>query len=359
MFLNQTYQVIQENNIKVISARSRYENYFPNECYQWKIEAFKDLQKFHDKQIVTNLVCLGDSHIEMQAAQQLGKQFQQILVKTVKFKEYPRIDELIKQLQLVKDNFEYVFYEFKNLTIKLEKAPLYTFAEDYALGNGYLLLSLGEKVYGNPLSLIGSIHTRIQYFSFEKLLEKYGIKFEVYSKTKHSFLPLTKPTKEDLEFAQARNEELLKEVQKRIVQNRRRQFESKGFNEEQAISQLLNGQTFTSQQALQNGYYLYLLFIILYLQKDQLMKLELFINLSIQIIQDIKQNAKNKQLIVQIKLIIVKNLDLKLLLIFQVILKNQKNIIQMSKIFMNFQIRNYNQLNLYFNQKIIWLSNIL
>jgi len=49
---------------------------------------------------------MGDSHIEIDAAHVLARQFDQALIKTVKFKENPRPDELIKQHQLVKSKFE-------------------------------------------------------------------------------------------------------------------------------------------------------------------------------------------------------------------------------------------------------------
>ena len=47
------------------------------------------------------MICLGDSNIEMEAAHSLGKEFQKCVLKTVKFRENPRPDELIKQLELV------------------------------------------------------------------------------------------------------------------------------------------------------------------------------------------------------------------------------------------------------------------
>jgi hypothetical protein len=101
----------------VISARSAYEDVFPGDCHRWKVETFKDLKKNLDenvilcvfeskliffplpilKQIITNLICLGDSHIEMDAAHILAKSFNQALIKTIKFRENPKPDELVKQ----------------------------------------------------------------------------------------------------------------------------------------------------------------------------------------------------------------------------------------------------------------------
>lgn len=43
-------------------------------------------------QLLTNLICVGDSNIEMEAAQILSKEFSQTLVKTIKFRENPKPD---------------------------------------------------------------------------------------------------------------------------------------------------------------------------------------------------------------------------------------------------------------------------
>lgn len=70
---------------------------------------------------MTNLICVGDSNIEMDAAHTLGKEFSQSLVKTIKFREGPKPEELVKQQELVTDRLEQIFMNSKNLTIKLEK----------------------------------------------------------------------------------------------------------------------------------------------------------------------------------------------------------------------------------------------
>lgn len=72
-------------------------------------------------QLITNLMCVGDSNIEMEAAQILAKEFSQTLVKTIKFRENPRPDELIKQQELVWEKLEQIYLSTKNLTIRLER----------------------------------------------------------------------------------------------------------------------------------------------------------------------------------------------------------------------------------------------
>ena len=72
-------------------------------------------------QLITNLICIGDSNIEMEAAHALGKEFQESSIKTIKFKENPKPDELIKQQELVSDRMKEIFSTPKNLTIRLER----------------------------------------------------------------------------------------------------------------------------------------------------------------------------------------------------------------------------------------------
>lgn len=121
LYLPKTYQVIMDKNIKVISARTGYEDVFPGDTHRWKVEAFLDIECLFDKNIVTNLLCLGDSHIEMDAAHVLAQRFSQAMMKTIKFKEKPRPDELVKQQELVRENLEMIYMSTKNHTIRLEK----------------------------------------------------------------------------------------------------------------------------------------------------------------------------------------------------------------------------------------------
>lgn len=68
--------ILNQNKITVISARSGYEEIFPGDCHKWKVEAFKNIKKNnYDSNILTNLICLGDSNIEMDAAHSLAKSF--------------------------------------------------------------------------------------------------------------------------------------------------------------------------------------------------------------------------------------------------------------------------------------------
>eukprot|EP01017_Pseudomicrothorax_dubius_P037857 TRINITY_DN5603_c0_g1_i3.p1 TRINITY_DN5603_c0_g1~~TRINITY_DN5603_c0_g1_i3.p1 ORF type:complete len:331 (+),score=48.08 TRINITY_DN5603_c0_g1_i3:51-1043(+) len=120
-FLPKVAEVLSRHKIKVVSARTTYEQKFPGDFYKWKVEAFLEVKKKLDKNVITNLICLGDSHIEIDAAHILAKQFNQSLIKTIKFRESPRPDELQKQQELVIEKIETIFIALRNLTIRLEK----------------------------------------------------------------------------------------------------------------------------------------------------------------------------------------------------------------------------------------------
>ena len=59
--------------------------------------------------------------MEMDAAHNLAQKFPKSLIKTVKFREFPKPNELVKQLNLVIQKFDEISNSVKNLTIRLEK----------------------------------------------------------------------------------------------------------------------------------------------------------------------------------------------------------------------------------------------
>jgi hypothetical protein len=59
--------------ITVVSARAEYEAKYPDNYHQWKVEAFMEMTKTFDTGTITNLICLGDSMIEIDAAHTLVK----------------------------------------------------------------------------------------------------------------------------------------------------------------------------------------------------------------------------------------------------------------------------------------------
>ena len=107
--------------IKIISARGQWEKEYPGDSRKWKIQTFLSLQKEMNTKLVTNIICLGDSLFEMEAGRILANCFSEAFVKTIKFKEGPKPDELYKQLLLVTNQFISICSAVKNLTIRVEK----------------------------------------------------------------------------------------------------------------------------------------------------------------------------------------------------------------------------------------------
>lgn len=109
--------------VKILSARGLYERKFPTNAKQWKIQTFLDIHQHYDSNLLTNIICLGDSVIEMEAGILLASKFNNAYIKTIKFRENPKPEELIKQLSLVIDQFDAICMSIKNLTIRVEKKP--------------------------------------------------------------------------------------------------------------------------------------------------------------------------------------------------------------------------------------------
>jgi len=74
-----------------------------------------------DKETITNIVAIGDSQIEIDAAGHLANGFNAACIKTVKLKEMPSLLELSKQVELVNNSFDEICTSGKNLTIRLQK----------------------------------------------------------------------------------------------------------------------------------------------------------------------------------------------------------------------------------------------
>ena len=109
------------DKITIISARGEYEKIYPGNTRLWKIKAFGNIIKTIDCSLITNIVCIGDSFIEIEAGKVLASKFSMACIKFVKFKEYPGIEELDKQIQLVYEGFDKIFAQAKNLNISIEK----------------------------------------------------------------------------------------------------------------------------------------------------------------------------------------------------------------------------------------------
>jgi len=109
--------------VNIISARHLYSNKYPGKPLTWKVRAFNDLRSIFnfEKCHITNIVSIGDDNGEMIAAQKLGEKINNCIVKTIKFREEPNLQELIKQLILINDEILRIYKYPKSLTIQVEK----------------------------------------------------------------------------------------------------------------------------------------------------------------------------------------------------------------------------------------------
>mmetsp|Transcript_16751 Transcript_16751/g.36004 ORF Transcript_16751/g.36004 Transcript_16751/m.36004 type:complete len:417 (-) Transcript_16751:377-1627(-) len=100
--------------IQSISARARHEQYFPEDPFAWKRQAFQELLSDRHAEMSsparrragsdvgtdTNLIVVGDSWYEIEAARStLGLSVGPMTVKTLKLKEAPSAQELLGQMR--------------------------------------------------------------------------------------------------------------------------------------------------------------------------------------------------------------------------------------------------------------------
>ena len=109
--------------VKIISARGLCEKKLPGDMRQWKIKAFKyaldSLQI--KKNIPTNILCFGDSNIEIEASYNVKDYFCNAYLKTIKFKESPSHIELEKELKIIYTQFNSFLTNYKNISIKVAR----------------------------------------------------------------------------------------------------------------------------------------------------------------------------------------------------------------------------------------------
>ncbi|GBG31668.1 Hypothetical Protein FCC1311_078932 [Hondaea fermentalgiana] len=109
------------SQIRILSARSSYQDAFPNQAEQWKMEAYKcvfheafpDLAsgsgKAHYPRV--QVLSLGDSIYERNALMSLAETVgtEKLLPKSVKFVERPNPGQLVRQIEIVLDNLHDVY----------------------------------------------------------------------------------------------------------------------------------------------------------------------------------------------------------------------------------------------------------
>lgn len=112
------------DRMQVMSARACYEQSFPNNPFAWKRNAFREIlaqrrqEGWHGSCV--NLVVLGDSPAEIEAAQQASKVISgRSKVKTLKFKDAPSANELLGQLRRATQELASIVMEDKSVSRSL------------------------------------------------------------------------------------------------------------------------------------------------------------------------------------------------------------------------------------------------
>lgn len=99
------------SKVKVLSARSTYENMFPDSPLKWKYYAFQERLShlFSNTERPKNILSFGDSHVEREAVRAVTRGFPNTRTKSIKFAERPSIEQLQRQIELVTNCFQYIY----------------------------------------------------------------------------------------------------------------------------------------------------------------------------------------------------------------------------------------------------------
>ena len=71
--------------------------------------------------MATNIICVGDSIFELEAGKILASQINNSFIKTIKLKQNPCPEDLVKQLDLIGNKFNYIYSQIRNISIRIDK----------------------------------------------------------------------------------------------------------------------------------------------------------------------------------------------------------------------------------------------
>jgi len=108
--------------VHIISARSRYEAIYPQNPMKWKAELFLDVRQQFNSQVITNLISIGDSDYEMEAAQTMAKEFEHAVIKLIKFAPKPSPEELSKQTEVAFGGLKRIVGKARSIHVKLRRS---------------------------------------------------------------------------------------------------------------------------------------------------------------------------------------------------------------------------------------------
>jgi ClpP class serine protease len=149
---------------------------------------------------------------------------------------YSQAEEIIKSLRRFSEKYS---------------CPVYTFAEDVAVGPGYLLLSAGHKVFADNFSLIGGISANISNLDLVELGKQQGLKVNVEAVGKfkvrnHPFIELSAENKAWVQKLLDTRMSIVKEL---VLERRGNKIPREKTHEDLA----LGGETFNVEKAINLG----------------------------------------------------------------------------------------------------------
>jgi hypothetical protein len=104
----------------IISARSTFEGTCGNKPLAWKFYTFCDcLARMQPLTRERNVLSFGDSHVEREAIRAATRGHALTRCKSIKFSECPTCEQLIKQQELVRSCFDYLFHHVEHLDLQL------------------------------------------------------------------------------------------------------------------------------------------------------------------------------------------------------------------------------------------------
>lgn len=120
-FMPRLSNFIKVNNIKIVSARTCYEHDFPDSPSCWKTAAFQAEvdESFPDSDYL-NVLVLGDSLSEREAAHNLALRRPASCVKSVKLVERPDVIQLQRQIAMLQGSFQNLSEHFGSFDINLQ-----------------------------------------------------------------------------------------------------------------------------------------------------------------------------------------------------------------------------------------------
>jgi len=109
------------NLVTVLSARSTHEAQFPDSPIKWKTTAFHETitKSLTRMDLTKNVISFGDSHVEREAVREVTRGWECTRTKSVKFHERPSMEQLRRQLDLVRNCFQYIYAHEADLDLML------------------------------------------------------------------------------------------------------------------------------------------------------------------------------------------------------------------------------------------------